>query len=342
MDLRMLEVFVPQEVAADVEDKIDGCRHLGIWTVPLSGDRALVRALVRTRDSQTVLDRLDFHFLEPDAEARVVLLPVQTALPRTDAMLGDERRPALRVWHRRNQISREELVESIDESASPSTTYVVMVVLAALVAAIGLIDNSPAVIVGAMVIAPLLGPNIALALGTCLGDARLVGRALLAQGIGFATAVAIGVAIGLTHGSLWTTDGNDLLAVPEIALRTKVGVATAVLAMVSGIAGAIAFATGAMSVLIGVMVAVALMPPTVATAMLAGAGLWPEAGRAFLVLITNVVCVNLGWIGAFLAHGIYPSRARWREKRRARRIANIALVVWIVLLALVLVLIAGR
>ena len=74
MDLRMLEVYVPDDVAADVENKIDGCRHLGIWTVPLDGGRALVKALLRTRDSQSVLDRLDFHFLEPDAEAPVVVL----------------------------------------------------------------------------------------------------------------------------------------------------------------------------------------------------------------------------------------------------------------------------
>jgi len=88
--------------------------------------------------------------------------------------------------------------------------------------------------------------------------------------------------------------------------------------------------------LVGVMVAVALLPPLMVVALLAGAGEWRGAWGALLLYSTNVASVNLAGIAVFLARGITPRS--WWEKRRARRAAWWAMAFWV--LALV-VLVAG-
>ena len=104
--------------------------------------------------------------------------------------------------------------------------------------------------------APLLGPNMAIALGIVLGDLVLVRRALLTASAGFVLTLVLAIGLGLMLGVDPTT--------PELASRTRVGYWDLALALAAGSAGALAFTTGAPTYLTGVMVAVALLPPTVA------------------------------------------------------------------------------
>ena len=127
------------------------------------------------------------------------------------------------------------------------------VVLSTLVAAIGLVRGDIAVIIGAMVIAPLLGPNVALALAVTLGDGTLAVRALKTIAAGVATAAVVSVLMGV----ILPVDPS----VPEIASRTDASFSDLALALAAGSAGALAFTTGIPTALIGVMVAVALLPP---------------------------------------------------------------------------------
>ena len=162
------------------------------------------------------------------------------------------------------RISREELYEDIKDAAQCSRVYLAMVVLSTIVAAVGLYYNSVAIIIGAMVIAPLLGPNMALSLGTTLGDLPLLHRAIMTALARIATTMALSVIIGvlvqMTRGS------------PELASRNGVGLGDIAVALASGCAGALAFTTGVSTTLIGVMVAVALLPPLVAFGLLLGGG----------------------------------------------------------------------
>jgi len=85
--------------------------------------------------------------------------------------------------------------------------------------------------------------------------------------------------------------------------------------------------------LVGVMVAVALLPPAVTAGLLAGDGRWEDAGGAALLLTLNVVCFNLAGVATFLAAGIRPRT--WWETERAKTATRTALAVWAVLLAAV-------
>lgn len=174
-----------------------------------------------------------------------------------------------------------------------------------------------------MVIAPLLGPNMALALATTLGDLTLLRRALLTALAGVATAIVLSVILGVL---LQVSPAS-----PEMASRDAVGLGDIVVALASGAAGALAFTTGVSTTLIGVMVAVALLPPLVAFGLLLGGGHAALAMGALSLFLTNLICVNLAGVTTFLVQGIRP--ATWWEKDRAVKSTRIAIVLWAFLLA---------
>src|SRR5665811_313348 len=115
-----------------------------------------------------------------------------------------------------------------------------------------------------MVIAPLLGPNIALSLASTLGDLHLAKRSLKAVGVGVATAAVLSVLLGVAL----RVDPSA----PQLAARTQAGLGDIALALAAGAAGSLAFTSGVSAVVVGVMVAVALLPPLVVAGLLAGAG----------------------------------------------------------------------
>jgi uncharacterized hydrophobic protein (TIGR00341 family) len=324
--LRLVEAFVTAEDRAAAAEAI-GPDAIAIWYEPLAGDRLLVRALVQSAQVEGATDRLKERF--PDREEfRVVVVPVEAAIPAPPA---PEEKPeteetARQAAEARARVSRDELYQDVSESAALDATYLVMVGLSALVAALGLINNSTAVVIGAMMIAPLLGPNLALSLGTALGDAKLAARAVRANLAGLGLAFAESVVIGFAFPA------DPFLHLDVARLGAHPG--EVILALASGCAGALAFTTGAPAALIGVMVAVALLPPLVTAGLLLGSGNLELAVGPFQLTLVNVICVNLAGVITFVVQGIRPHR--WWEADRARRAVRVAIVLWTVTLILLL------
>jgi uncharacterized hydrophobic protein (TIGR00341 family) len=146
----------------------------------------------------------------------------------------------------------------------------------------------------------------------------------------------MGGGLALTHSG-----GFDVIP-QELLSRTDVRLTDIALALAAGTAGALAFTSGVHTPLVGVMVAVALLPPLVATGIFVGLQQWPASASAALLFLTNLICVNVAAVGTFLAFGIHPRT--WWEADRARRAARQALVVWIALLVLLagIILVAQR
>ena len=119
-------------------------------------------------------------------------------------------------------------------------------------------------------------------------------------------------------------------SVSEIAARTTVGWGDIALAIASGAAGGLAYTTAVPTALVGVMVAVALLPPWVTFGMLLGSGQWAAAVGALVLTVLNIICLNLAGVLTFVLQGISPA-ARW-EAKRAKRMSTIALAIWIALL----------
>jgi uncharacterized membrane protein len=112
------------------------------------------------------------------------------------------------------------------------------------------------------------------------------------------------------------------------------------LALASGAAAALSLTTGLPSVLVGVMVAVALLPPAATVGLTLGHGQAEYALGAALLLAANIVCINLAAKLVFLIKGIQPRT--WAEKTKAKRAMIIYIIVWVVTLLLLTAAILAR
>jgi uncharacterized hydrophobic protein (TIGR00341 family) len=224
----------------------------------------------------------------------------------------------------------EELLEDIRPSIAFDGQFMAMVILSAIVAAIGLIRDNTPVVIGAMVIAPLLGPNIALALGTTLGKWDLILRALKTNVFGLTLALIFSIVIGL----VMNVDPNG----PQIAARTAVTYSDLLLAFAAGAAGALSFTSGTASSLVGVMVAVALIPPLVAGGLLLGSGHWLHAYSALLLTMANIITINLAAVLTFNIRKVRPRR--YWEDQIAKKMMGRAIILWLALVALLLAVIS--
>lgn len=324
MALRMIEMVLPEKVGEEVRALLKDRKMLEHRQVRLGDGEVLVRLLLDAEESEGVLDLLEQRYTG-GASVRVVILPVEATLPRAEpavapeSVTDDSEAPEEKTPER---IGREELYEDIKDAARCSHVYLAMAALATVVASVGLGYDSVAVIIGAMVVAPLLGPNMAMALGTALGDLPLVKRAFLTGLAGIATAAVLSVIIGaLVH-----VDPT----LKEVASRTRVGAGDVAVALASGCAGALAFTTGVSATLIGVMVAVALLPPLVACGLLLGGGHPALALGSLSLFLMNLICINLAGVTTFIVQGIRP--VTWFEKGRATTATCVAIGMWVVLL----------
>ncbi len=326
MALRLLEMVLQEKDSADVLALLAECNVLEHRHIRLADGEVLVRILMDAEQSETVMDLLEKRYTGAEGN-RVVILPVEATLPRAqvepepEAAAASEQSPPEEKTPER--IGREELYEDIKNGARLSRVYMAMVLLSTIVAAIGLNQNSAAIIIGAMVIAPLLGPNVALSLGITLGDLSLLWHGFLTALVGVAAAFALSVVMGL----LLNVDPTS----SEMASRMWVSFGDIAVALASGSAGALAFTTGVSAILIGVMVAVALLPPLVTSGLLLGGGHLALATGALSLFLVNLLCINLAGVTTFLVQGIKPTS--WWEKDRAEKATRIAIALSVTLLA---------
>ena len=338
MALRLIEVFFPSNQKDQLQNLLKDHRIVDSWQQELSEGKIIIRFLLETEESGAVLDLLEKHFsLTGTKDFRIMLLPVEASIPRPqpEEAPPEQKQPQPEETAERKiaGISREELYADIQGGARLSWVFIVLVLLSSIVAVIGLLRDNVVIIIGAMVIAPLLDPNVALSLATTLGDIDLARGAMKTNVVGVVAALCLSILIGLVM--------EVNLAIPQIVSRTTVGLGDIVIALAAGSAAALSLTTGALSALIGVMVAVALLPPLVTLGMLIGEGRWEMAFGALLLLLTNLICINLAGVVTFLARGIRP--LTWWEADRAKKAARKAIAIWtLLLLALVAVILLSQ
>ena len=325
MALRLIEMVIEEKDGREVRELLEEDKVLEYRQIPLTDGEVLVRILLDAEQVEATLDLLEKRH-PPKEGNRVLVLPVEATLPRAKSEPAAGREPSASEGNPPERIAREELYEDIKDATKCSRVYLTMVVLSTIVASIGLYFSSVAIIIGAMVIAPLLGPNMAMALATTLGDLPLLWRAFRTSLAGIVVTMVLSMLIGV----LLQVDP----ASPEVATRNSVALGDVVVALASGTAGALAFTTGGSAALIGVMVAVALLPPLVTFGLMLGSGHLALATGALSLFLMNLICINLAGVTTFLAQGIRP--ATWWEKDRAVRATRIAIVLWVVLLALLI------
>lgn len=316
MAFRLVNIYLYDEMSADVQETIASIEGVKQWNIRRDHKNVQYSFLVEVSKTQLLTDKLQ-PLLNKDNRAQIVVMPVATTIPVLEEEPQDKPKEQA---PQKKTISREELFAEVSKGATLDKAYLLMVLLSTIVAAIGLLENNVAVVIGAMVIAPLLGPNLAFALGTVLGDSDLLGRAFRTNCVGLGIAILLSVGLGV----VWT---GDLAGSQEFMARTDVGMSGIVLAIASGAAAVLSLVSGTSSALVGVMVAVALLPPAVVFGVSFGAGEFTEAFGAFMLLAANVICVNLSAIWVFIFKGVKP--LGWREKKQAILLSRRYLFIWL-------------
>jgi uncharacterized hydrophobic protein (TIGR00341 family) len=327
MALRLVEVIFQREDLQRFSHLTEEVPVVSIWTVGSNDTRSLVRILLDSKHTETLSDILMKEFGSRD-EFRLISLPVEATLPiiEEEAKEKKEVQEPNPVKGESDRISREELYEDIAQGAKLTRVYVATVALSTIVAAVGLVRDDIAIVIGAMVIAPLLGPNVSLSLAATLGDLDLARRSLTTIGVGVATALALSFLIGIA----FHVDPH----VSAIHARTHAGLSDVAIALAAGAAGSLAFTTGVPAAVVGVMVSVALLPPLVVMGLMLGSGQSMLAFGSSMLLLTNITCINLAAVATFLVQRVRPRT--WWEAERAKSATRIALAIWIVMFAILL------
>ena len=131
------------------------------------------------------------------------------------------------------ELQRAAIRESVTSGSVLTLPYVAMNVAAAFIAGFGLMENSPAVIIGAMLIAMLFGPIVGISMALAEADLRLLGRAIVAEAVGAVCVLAVGLLIGVST--------HHLVIGSEILNRTAPGLLDLLIALVGGLAGGFTF-----------------------------------------------------------------------------------------------------
>jgi uncharacterized hydrophobic protein (TIGR00341 family) len=316
-------VDVPEDLGETARGTLSESGAVEVWESPGGSFGHQVQAVIGADRTGKALDSLHER-LSHRGGYRTLVLPLDAVLPRPAASAEAEER---KERASAASVSREEVYASVSGGAELTPVFVAMVILATVVCGIGLTRDNTAAVIGAMVVAPLLGPNMALALGLTLGDGLLVRKSLRSAGVGLAATFLSALALGF----LVSVDSS----VPELQSRTMVGFGDMALAVAAGAAGTLAYTSGAPTYLVGVMVAVALLPPMVASGLFVGSGSVWEAGGAALLVAVNAVALVFAAMLTFLATGMRP-RVWWKEERAKASARRAALILGLLLLALLL------
>lgn len=321
MSLRLIEMISENPVDISEQDFEKNIKIVQFWSETFKDGLYVFKVLTQTQNTELILDIFEKKWGDNEA-FRVVIYKIEATFP-----LPKEEEKEKNEDNKR--IACIELVQNLSSQSSFDKIYFLTVFLSTIVASIGLIHGNIPVVIGAMVIAPFLSSNMLLSLATTLGDIKLAKKAIAVLVSGLAVSLIVSVLIGL----LLPFDHKAY----DIMSRTRVQLTDIILALAAGSAGALAFTSGLPASLVGVMVAVSLLPPLVVAGLFLGNTEWIFALRAFLLLFTNIICINISGIVTFLSQGIRPHY--WWEEKRAKKMISISISVWLFLLILLLILI---
>ena len=234
----------------------------------------------------------------------------------TDSHEEEEVQPKFfrRVEMRMPAEQRLSIYQSMFESSHMDIEYGSLLLLAGLIALFGLLQNSAAVIIGAMLISPLMNPILSAALALLLGDGKMGKRA----------AAVLVVSVLAAIGTTWIVALMIPLkqVTPEILARTQPNLLDLFIAVLSGLAGTLALRSSsiAMTILPGVAIAVAVVPPLSVVGFGLSTGQSAIAGGAFLLFVTNLVSIIISAAVVFRLMGFRPrweaEQGRWKLKYR--------------------------
>jgi uncharacterized hydrophobic protein (TIGR00341 family) len=262
-----------------------------------------------------------------DDDAYTVVLAAETVVSENADALEE------RFATEPDRVAREELLARAKDLAPDVRPYVLLTVISVVVATAGLLLDSPSVVVGSMVIAPLVGPAMSSSVGLVLDDRNLVVRGLKLQVLGALVAVATAAAFALLVKTAFVVPpGLDVVAIPEVNERVAPDVLSLAIALGAGAAGALSLRSGVSTALVGVMIAVALVPPTAVIGIGIAWGLPGVALGSAVLALVNLLSINLAALAVLWYDGYRPQVWFRRDAAKSATLKGIAVLVVVIAL----------
>ena len=249
-------------------------------------------ALVTTSEFPTLEQRVC------KEQAKTADLPVLELTKEEDTTESPER-PLREKAAPNRALSREELAHWLDDRSSLSRSFLVLLVAAVVVATLGLFENNSAIIIGAMIVAPLVKPIMGLSYGALTLDLAIMRKSVLT--------IIAGTIIGITLAYLLAVLLQAIDATGEILARSHPTLLDLGVALFAGAAGAYCQTDETLSdTLAGVAIAVALVPPVAVIGIGLALGMPSVSQGAALLYATNLVGITFAGSLVFLIMGYGP------------------------------------
>ena len=222
-----------------------------------------------------------------------------------------------------------EVTEALDlgsgDRAGKRSGFLIMLTLAGVIAIAGVLTDSTATVIGAMIIAPLGTPILAIGLGIVTGHLSLVVRSILWVLLGLAIVIVLGLAFSVFVATPQSLETNS-----QVLGRTSPSFMDLLAALATGFAGGFAMCRRDLSAILpGVAIAISLVPPLGVVGVCAGQGLWADALGALWLFLSNVIALVIAGSIVFTLAGYAtePGSSRVANRRRAYIIVSALLLV---------------
>ncbi|KQO95818.1 TIGR00341 family protein [Leifsonia sp. Leaf264] len=220
----------------------------------------------------------------------------------------------------------------VGDSASKRSGFLIMLTLAGTIAIAGVLSDSTATVIGAMIIAPLGTPILGIGLGIVTGHLGLVIRSITWVVVGLVIVVVLGLAF-----AIFVATPESLAANSQVVGRTSPSLMDLIAALATGLAGGFAMCRKDLSaVLPGVAIAISLVPPLGVVGVCIGQGLWEDAVGALLLFLSNVVALVIAGSVVFTLAGYArePGSSPSANRRRAYTVVTVLAAIITIPLAL--------
>jgi len=227
----------------------------------------------------------------------------------SNAITKDELKSIHRLIKPLRSEERQEILADIRLSSSPGIDFFLLVILSCAIATSGLVTNSGAVIIGAMLVAPLMSPIIGLGLASVIGDEKLLRSAMITLFLGAVLAVLLSFLMTLVNRFLPFVSLQELPA--EVLARIRPTPIDLIIALAGGLAAAYAMTRENLSAALpGVAIATALMPPLCTVGIGLALVRWDVASGALLLFITNAITIAFAAALVFFIRGFSAGRKK--------------------------------
>lgn len=278
--MRVIDAVLDPDRADALRERAERCEH-DVIELSRTDDHIVLRVLVMHSDPDEFLEGIRKDLREDGRDPKDAHYAVFEPLaiePKPD--------PEEEQDEEEHEAGTDEIESFVDDGAKLTTSFVVLSALSGVMAAGGLILDNVAIIVGAMVLAPLFKPLALVGVATVLGDAERMVRSLALTTLSLAMSAVVGGVITLV------TPGVEVT--PQIVARSSISAFDLVIAVAAGIAMTLVLLKRDVTAIVGVVVAASLVPVAAALGVVVALGEWASAGGAAFTLISNVCGILLG------------------------------------------------